>query len=116
MPAPSPIVVVLAISVFFAIIATVFMVVAISTDQWEVIEHNADKIAALSQVLQNSSVLNETTGYFKVVYRENSSGNITTVYTYSLYGGIWKLCDRVPGKQLSFYTKTYFPLLNQSCV
>jgi len=86
-----------AVSVLCAAFANILTVVAIATDYWESVEYmNLGGV-----VLRNDSYADDVIGFYKIVLTVTNETNGTTPYIYYVtarHGGIWRVCDRIPGR------------------
>ena len=96
----APIFIVLALSIIFGVIASIMMIVAVSTDYWEITLYDADKLQEVDKVVIERSVLSNENHFYKVVMEDYVNGNKTekTFYLRDMFGGIWRVCDTIPGK------------------
>ncbi len=95
----APIFPVLGLSVIFSVISSILMIVAVSTDYWEITTFSTAKLQQLDKIILDKCYLSEANHFFKLVL-EHYEGNTTdkTYYLRDMYGGIWRVCDTVPGK------------------
>lgn len=91
-----------AVSVLFAAVANILTVVSVATDYWESVEYGAlRRHGALSPA---NSYFDDRSGFYKVavvVVRNESNASFTGIQTHFVrarHGGIWRVCDRIPGK------------------
>lgn len=93
-----------AVSVLCAAVANVLTVVSVATDYWESVEYGAlRRHGALSPA---HSYLDDRSGFYKVavvvvVYGNESNASSSAVQTHYVrarHGGIWRVCDRIPGR------------------
>ena len=92
-----PIILVLILSAFFGGLTSLFMVVALSTDYWENVKYDAEKLRNLPNLV-NGSIFNDEEGFYKIVLA-GGTGNKTTYVLRNSYGGIWKICDKMTGER-----------------
>ena len=94
------VIVILGCAIVFGILASMCMVIAVSTKYWEVSTFSSEKLQEVPGINMTESMFDEENEFFKVV-RTNVYENGTT-YTMtdllrSTYGGIWQLCDKISG-------------------
>ena len=103
------IIIILACSIVFGLIASLCMVVAVSTNFWEISTFHEDKILRVTGISVNESRLSPENKFYKVVTTKidvNGSTIRNTDYLRSTYGGIWQLCDSISGIYSSYSTET----------
>ena len=94
----SVIVLVLGMAVCFAALASIMMILAVSTDHWEKTEYDFNKLKALPSLVSNESYLDPGNGFYKLVTTSDQSNGTKTTYLRATYGGIWRICDQISGK------------------
>ena len=101
-----PIFFVLGLAIFFSVVSSVMVIVAVATDYWEVIDYHKDRLESLP-ISMNYSILLENEGFYQVAVEtedeEGNRGNLTYHYFRDMYGGIWKICDTISGMPIVIY-------------
>ena len=92
-----------------AVLADVMTIVSIATDFWETIEY--ERLDRLDGVALNESIFNDVDGFYRLfTVKSDPSASVDgtsnslpignkTVLLRSRHGGIWRICDRITGKQ-----------------
>lgn len=109
----APVFCLLAMALVTAAVSTIVMIVAIASDSWEHIDYHSAKLSAIAvkddktdyEMVSAISVMNDDEGFYKVVLRPKNAQIIANsseqvLYFRSVYGGIWRMCDRIKGELL----------------
>lgn len=95
----SPLIVLVACAVAVGIAGSIFIIIPLAVDDWE--EYQYDD-TTLQQYTSNKSDVyevvlpTEKNGYIKFTVKNTS----TSHYVYPEFCGVWKMCDRMSGKQI----------------
>ena len=80
------------------LVATVLIIVAISTLSWEEVVWDVDRIRMTSRVDLDESYFNTDEGFHVIVTRVSGSNDTMVSYLRDWVGGVWKTCDKTSSK------------------
>ena len=95
-----PVFIILGLCIFFGASASLLMIVSVSSDHWESVTFDPDKLRAIEGIQLNDSVFRPQEGFYQISIRTDpgDGSNSTVYYLRDSIGGIWRYCDRLSGE------------------